>query len=108
MLKFVARMYNGVRQGRNERRALCASIENDTIAARAKLLGANPLANIRINFENLITRPYGEAAYIAEFLHMFGYPAEAAEMGAVVRDRTPACLPGFLEDHLVLAAALKD
>lgn len=108
MLKFVARMYSGIRQGRNERRALCASIEKDTVAARAKLLAANPLASIRINFENLITRPYGEAAYIAEFLHMFGYAAEAAKMGAVVRDRNPACLPEFLEDRLVLDVSMKD
>lgn len=93
--------FSGIEIGRRARKAIEASIRRDTCLARSRLLGSNPLAAIRLSFEDIVLRPYAEAERLAELLRNCGHSAVSARMAGAIRNRPPTCLHGFLETSLI-------
>jgi len=95
IIKFV-RLMGGVpvQPGRRAENRLMGSFRRDRPRAIAKLQRAGrPISIVR--FEHLVRAPAINAVRIAHWLGLDMAAAEA--MAAVVRLRTPSCLPGLLE-----------
>ena len=105
MLKMASLALPNVDRGRRGVRLVAKSIERDRELALARLLGTTPHAALRLDFEDLVCAPSGTAARLAAFLRPHGHKVDLAPMGKVAKVRPLTCLPGLLEEWLMVEAA---
>ena len=100
-IKLLRSVIGGISDNRQARKAMEAELARDAVASKIAILKAG-LPAMAIRFETLITDPRGAVGTIATHLkYNGGYDLDQEKAASVVRQRSPACLPGMLEFDLL-------
>jgi hypothetical protein len=107
-IKFLRSAGGDVEATRPARRAMEATLRHDRPLNRAALGIPGRTPAMAVPFEILLEDPAWVAQGVASFLAPHGWTGLDVEaMALVVRPRSPACYPGFLETSLLRAPAPK-